>query len=358
MELGLDMAFYRTLDPGLGRWMEVDPKAEMGYGMSTYCSMGNSPMTHVDPEGDFPLFAIGFAAMTYMSSQAFSGNLTSTGDFYRSMAIGGAIGAASYGVGEFAAFLGGPYGQVTLGANGGIASLGLSSGTVAVAQAGAHAIVGGTISSLHGDGFWTGAISGGLSSGAASLAGNSAIAQIAVGGLAGGISSAAAGGSFIQGFSIGFFTSVVNHAAHNAKKLEDIRTRHKYRRLNQGETNDCLITCGANMTGMGVDDFRAAFIASGGRVNASGADIGDFINYFRLDDPGTIRGAMNGLRDGRHLLAIYALPRGLHAVLITRITTYTNGTIRKKYLNSQTAGIEVFRGTALETNNHFTFGLN
>ena len=197
MELGLDMAFYRTLDPGLGRWMSVDPKAEMGYGMSTYCSMGNSPMTHVDPEGDFPLFAIGFAAMTYMSSQAFSGNLTSTGDFYGAMAIGAAQGAASYGIG--AAF--GPTGSV-------VAELG---------RAGAHGLAGGVGSIIQGgsfaSGFWSGAISSGIGSGIEALGGGTA-GQLFGAGLSGGIGAELAGGNFLNGAWQGLVVGALNHAMH------------------------------------------------------------------------------------------------------------------------------------------------
>lgn len=51
---GLEMyeTFYRGLDPQLGRFMQVDPKAEKHYDFSPYVSMGDNPVKFVDPDGD------------------------------------------------------------------------------------------------------------------------------------------------------------------------------------------------------------------------------------------------------------------------------------------------------------------
>jgi len=59
---GLDFAFYRGLDPVLGKWMQVDSKAEATFSMSPYCSMGNNPVSNADPDGDlfFAIPQIGF----------------------------------------------------------------------------------------------------------------------------------------------------------------------------------------------------------------------------------------------------------------------------------------------------------
>ena len=46
-------AHYRTLDPSLGRWLQVDPASESFYGLTPYNSMGNNPIAIVDPLGDF-----------------------------------------------------------------------------------------------------------------------------------------------------------------------------------------------------------------------------------------------------------------------------------------------------------------
>ncbi len=63
------MATYRSLDPALGMWLGVDPKAEALYGLSPYQAMGNNPITQVDPEGDI-FFAI--PQIGYSNSGGFS----------------------------------------------------------------------------------------------------------------------------------------------------------------------------------------------------------------------------------------------------------------------------------------------
>jgi RHS repeat-associated protein len=51
----MDFAYYRSLDPILGRWYQVDPGAEMYANISTYCGMNNNPTNEVDPLGDSPV---------------------------------------------------------------------------------------------------------------------------------------------------------------------------------------------------------------------------------------------------------------------------------------------------------------
>jgi len=51
-ELGLDLAFFRTYDPAIGRWMQIDPRAEKYVGMSPYNGMGNNPIYYSDQLGD------------------------------------------------------------------------------------------------------------------------------------------------------------------------------------------------------------------------------------------------------------------------------------------------------------------
>jgi RHS repeat-associated protein len=54
-DLGLNMydAFYRNLDPQLGRFWQVDPETESLEDYSPYASMYNNPISNVDPLGDF-----------------------------------------------------------------------------------------------------------------------------------------------------------------------------------------------------------------------------------------------------------------------------------------------------------------
>jgi RHS repeat-associated protein len=51
-ELGLDLAFFRSYDPAIGRWMQVDPKAEAFTWASPYNGMLNNPISNIDPLGD------------------------------------------------------------------------------------------------------------------------------------------------------------------------------------------------------------------------------------------------------------------------------------------------------------------
>ncbi|OYZ02511.1 MAG: hypothetical protein B7Y37_01585 [Sphingobacteriia bacterium 28-36-52] len=58
--LGTYDAFYRTLDPQIGRWWQIDPRCEPHEdedelsleSLTPYNSMGNEPIRHSDPKGD------------------------------------------------------------------------------------------------------------------------------------------------------------------------------------------------------------------------------------------------------------------------------------------------------------------
>jgi RHS repeat-associated protein len=89
--LQLDFALYRGLDPVLGRWMQVDPKAEQsGYGMSPYCSMNNNPISQADPNGDFAFVPLLIGA----AIGAISGGISNGWEGAWKGAIVGAIGGA------------------------------------------------------------------------------------------------------------------------------------------------------------------------------------------------------------------------------------------------------------------------
>jgi RHS repeat-associated protein len=53
LDLNIDEAFYRDLDPQTGRWWQIDPKVDAGYeSVSPYASMYDDPVRISDPLGD------------------------------------------------------------------------------------------------------------------------------------------------------------------------------------------------------------------------------------------------------------------------------------------------------------------
>ncbi|MEM6376684.1 MAG: RHS repeat-associated core domain-containing protein, partial [Bacteroidota bacterium] len=100
---GLDLALYRSLDPALGRWMQVDPAAVSIASISPYQSMGNNPIRYSDPNGDFiPQLAAGLAGGALnLVKQAWQGNVTSLGEGLSYFAVGAASGVAA-STGNFA----------------------------------------------------------------------------------------------------------------------------------------------------------------------------------------------------------------------------------------------------------------
>ena len=214
---GLNHATYRSLDPSIGQWLQVDPKAEMFYGLSPYNSMLNNPVSFTDPEGDCPFcVVVGVGAATGIFGNGLN-NVSNGQGFFDGAgkaALWGGIGAAaSFGIGAAA---GGIFGQ------------GASFGKAAF-QFGAHGLSNGLQSHLQGGSFGQGFLSGGISSGIGSgiegLGGNAGH-QILGGGLGGGIGSAISGGDFFQGMTQGLIVGAFNHALHgaaeNAFMKEDI----------------------------------------------------------------------------------------------------------------------------------------
>ena len=198
----MGLAHYRTLDPGIGRWLQVDPESEKFYGLTPYNSMGNNPVSMVDPDGDEPITAMLLGAAIGVISNGIS-NLSQGNNFFqgglKAAAFGAIGGAFSYGIGQAAS-------HITNGF------------TKAAFQTVAHGHTSGVMSGIqgggYGSGFASGALSSSMSSGASELGlGNAGM--IGVGGLSGGVGSHLAGGDFWTGVGQGVITSGLNHAAHS-----------------------------------------------------------------------------------------------------------------------------------------------
>ncbi len=196
--INVNLATWRTNDPSIARWWQVDPNAESLYSLSPFNSMNNNPITYNDPKGDFPpllIPVIGAAAGILGNgiSNSYAGN-----PFFR-----GAVGAAFFGA----------WGAAGAYAIGGMITIPGISGEFA--RAGAHGIFGGVTAEGQGSNFGTGFLSGGLgslSAGAFSSLGD--LGSIASSTLMGGVGAKLSGGDFWQGAVTGFSVGAFNHAFH------------------------------------------------------------------------------------------------------------------------------------------------
>jgi len=87
------LATYRSLDPAMGIWGQVDPKAEGAYRHSPYNSMFNNPISNIDPEGDFAWGIVGLYAAVSVGLNALNGNINNLEDFVTQAAVGAVNGA-------------------------------------------------------------------------------------------------------------------------------------------------------------------------------------------------------------------------------------------------------------------------
>ena len=97
LDLNIDFAFYRSYDPTIGRWWQVDPEAESFYGMSVYTGMGNNPLMLNDPNGDAIPFMVYAGAALIGGGLNLHANWNNTSGFWDGLSyfVNGAAGGAT-----------------------------------------------------------------------------------------------------------------------------------------------------------------------------------------------------------------------------------------------------------------------
>lgn len=98
LDLSLDMTKFRTYDPAVGRWLQVDPAADQLSDFTPYNYSFNNPIRYNDPLGDCPFgcdpfFQIGVVKGAY---NAIKSTVTNTVDF---LSNGGSVeGRINFGI--------------------------------------------------------------------------------------------------------------------------------------------------------------------------------------------------------------------------------------------------------------------
>ncbi|MEZ4888459.1 MAG: RHS repeat-associated core domain-containing protein [Chitinophagales bacterium] len=214
LDLNVNFAFYRSYDPAIGRWWQVDPKAESFYGMTVYNGMGNNPVSVVDPQGDIGFVPIAIGAVLGGLSGHSIGKakgLSGFGLLGHSL-LGAAIGGLST--------LAGSGVSTALGKSLTVTSVGTQAGAIAIAAGGATGgiIGGGGFAALSGQNVLNGALKGAVASVAGSLIGariSGGLGAFLGGVTSGGLSAALDGQNIAYSALIGGLTSFSSYTMMN-----------------------------------------------------------------------------------------------------------------------------------------------
>ncbi|MCV9928242.1 hypothetical protein OIU83_11285 [Flavobacterium sp. LS1R49] len=232
--MGLINMNGRLYDPKLHRFLQPDNYIQQVENTQNYNRYGycwNNPLKYTDPSGEviiafFGAVAIGvaIAALSYTVTALLSDVPFTVGGLAKSVFIGAASAAVTYGIGS---------------ASG---SLFANFYSQAAFQAAAHGTFQGGMTAISGGKFWSGFAAGALSSIAASAwsGGNSGqwqgvggkfadsgVGMIAFGTVSGGAGAALTGGNFWQGAVTGLVVSGLNHFVHKIVQRQDIIGRLK-----------------------------------------------------------------------------------------------------------------------------------
>ncbi len=203
--VGLIQMNARLYDPLLRRFLSPDNFVPDPYHTQHYNRYGyvlNNPLLYTDPSGNFPFLIV--AQLLFKSVV----NLSHGVPFWYGWGRTAAMAVVSHGIGN------------VVSSGGALADA--SSTVKALFQAGAHGLSGGIFNAIDGDsfgiGFLSSAAASAVGSGVDHLGINSVAlytaAEIASGGLSGGLGSVIAGGDFWRGAEQGVIATAYNHAVH------------------------------------------------------------------------------------------------------------------------------------------------
>ena len=198
----------RVYDPDLGRFLSCDnyvqePDNSQNFNRYSYCL--NNPLRYTDPTGD--LFGIDDAVIAFAIFNMASSMMQAAYNDQNIFKAGGISllsSAASYGIGQAFGAVGSFWNEAT--------------------RAGAHGLASGLTTSLYGGNFFSGFVSGAMSSGIGSFGQKvdmPSVAMIGCSTVMGGFTSWATGEDFWQGAMNGLTIGMLNHGQHDITYTKD-----------------------------------------------------------------------------------------------------------------------------------------